>query len=154
PDTIVLRGSLLKEDMRPILEAEAKTLLAEAWKTGTLPNPPATFPRLDSSGVRTTSSQVFGLLDAAFAASPRLKGFRLIHAELLPDGVLYLAGLAASEEQKDFARAVAVDAIARAIEDKILVGVKLERVDLRKVIVGSSVVDELLVIESLVPSRP
>jgi hypothetical protein len=152
PDgVVVLRGSVSKADMRALVEAEAMKALDDAFKSGNLPR---RHKRVDAAALRRYANEVFGILESSLRDQPDLVGFKLIHAELTPAGLLDLAGLAASEEQKGLAKQRAVKAIVNAIETGALPKGVVERVDMTKVLIGSSAVDELLVIELLAPGRP
>lgn len=149
---VTLKGSVLAEEMKAVLAAEGKKLLDDAVKAKTLPGP---YTRLDTTGVRRTPNEVFGILEASLPDAPGLEGFRLVFAELTPDGVLRLAGLAASEDQKQAVKKQAVAVMNNAIQSGALpMGTKFETVDVARVRVGSSKVDELLVLESTLKTRP
>jgi hypothetical protein len=138
--------------MKAVLATEGKKLLDDAVKAKTLPGP---YTRLDTTGLRRYPNEIFGILEASLPDAPGLEGFRLVFAELTPDGVLRLVGLAASEDQKQAVKKQAVAVMNNAVQSGALpMGTMFETVDVARVRVGSSKVDELLLLESLIQTRP
>jgi hypothetical protein len=148
---VVLRGSVCRGSHLTILERETLRILEEAVQAKNLTRRPN---RIDVSQVRRHPNAVFALLDRSLRDLPELVGFKLIYADLSPGGLLELAGLAATEEQLGLVKLRARAVIDNAIANEALPMAKLERIDMTRVLVGSSTVDELLVIELLAPARP
>lgn len=149
---VAVKGSILAEGMKAALEKEGKAVLDEAVAAKLLPGP---YARVDASQLRRYPNEVFGILDASLRDAPELAGFKLIYAEMTPAGVLNLAGLVGSEDQRPALKQRAIAAVTNAVESgKLPKEPALERVDLTKVRVGSSPVDEMLVVESLLPAAP
>ncbi len=151
-DVVVLKGTVLAEGMKAVLETEGKKLLDEAVRVKNLPGP---YARIDTSALRRLPNELFGVLQSSLADSPDLAGFKLIYAELTPEGVLRLAGLIAQEEQRAALKRRTIEVVKNAVAaGNLPMAPMLTELDLSKVRVGSSSSDELLVVESLLPTQP
>lgn len=120
----------------------------------------------DPKSGRPAPNVEYTVLDKALKAEKApadLGGFKLIAVALQPSGRLDLAGLAASDEQVILARRFAVQVLTEAIEKGQFVRPEfkdrdakliIQTTDTKNVRIGTSPVEELLVLEGLISRRP